>query len=323
MLRILFGIAVVAFMVWGGYWFAGSRVLDRAVNDWIAETPAFSADDVAVRGFPNRFDVTLTRPAWADGATGWQAPFAQAFALSYRPHHLIAVLPNDQTITLGGQDWAVFSEDMRASFYTRPRTDLELERATLVVAAPRLRGPQGEALQAAEARLASRADEDDPLRHAVGVEILSLRIDPALRAVIDPAGALPAKLERLHIDVEVDLDRIAALRMAEPPRPLAITLRDARLDWGGLSLAMEGALRADAGGLVSGDLEARVTNWRLLLDAARAAALWDEGMDPMITALLGGLAREDGDEATLTLPLRLDRGMLYLGPFALARVPAI
>ncbi|MCC5985710.1 MAG: DUF2125 domain-containing protein [Rhodobacteraceae bacterium] len=323
MLRgLLIGI-IVAFLAWGGYWAFGSRALERTVGDWIAATPEASAENVRVRGFPNRFDLTLTRPAYESPALGWTAPFAQVFALSYKPHHMIAVFPHDQSLRLNGTDWAISSSDMRASLVTQVSGQPELDRATLVIEALRARGITGEALQADTVRIASRKLDDDPLAHELGIEVLGLRLPPEALALADPAGALPAEVARLHLDAVIRFDRPLDVGGGPSARVRGLEVRAGRAEWGAVTVHAEGALRADAAGLISGEMAVTVTEWERLMEGARAAGVWDAGADPLITGLLSGLAREDGDAATITLPLTADRGTLYLGPFPLGALPTL
>lgn len=328
MLRgLLIGI-IVAFLAWGGYWAFGSRALERSVGDWIAATPEAAAEAVRVRGFPNRFDLTLTRPAYDSPAVGWTAPFAQVFALSYKPHHMIAVFPHDQTLRLNGADWAISSADMRASVVTQVSGQPELDRATLVIEALRARAVTdgamiGEALQADTVRIASRKLADDPLAHELGLEVLGLRLPQAVLALADPAGALPAHVARLHLDAVIRFDRPLDVASAASARVRGLEVRTGRAEWGDVTLHAEGALRADAAGLISGEMAVTVTEWARLMEGARAAGVWDAGADPLITGLLSGLAREDGDAATITLPLRAERGTVYLGPFPLGALPTL
>lgn len=323
MLRFLLIAVVAAFLAWGGYWFAGSRAVERGVVAWIAETPAATVEAVRVRGFPNRFDVTFTAPTYTQAGFGWHAPFAQLFSLSYRPNHVIAVFPHDQSVTVNGSVWAVHSADMRASLVTRARSDLALERANLVADALRAQGMAGESLQADTLRLASRVSDDDPLSHHLGAEILGLRPDPALRGLLDPAGLLPNVIDRLYLDAQLGFDRPIDRNTLGQARVTRIDLRHLSADWGTLEIAADGTLEADAAGLMSGEIAARVRNWSVLVEAARSAGLWEPGVQPLIDALLDGLAREDGDPATITLPLSVRRGVVHIGPFPLGELPAL
>ena len=327
MLRVLLIGIIGAFLAWGSYWAFGSRALERSVGDWIAATPEATAEAVEVRGFPNRFDLTLTAPAYDSPALGWSAPFAQVFALSYKPHHMIAVFPHDQSLRINGADWAISSADMRASVVTKVSSQMagqpELNRATLVIDALRARGITGEALQAETVRIASRKLDDDPLAHDLGVEVLGLRLPPEVRALADPVGALPAEVARLHLDAVIRFDRPLDAAGASSARVRGLEVRAGRAEWGDVTLDAEGALEVDAAGLISGEMAVTVTEWQLLMEGARAAGVWDAGADPLISGLLSGLAREDGDETTITLPLAAERGTVYLGPFPLGALPTL
>jgi hypothetical protein len=88
-------------------WFA-----DRSAQGWVADY-----DTIETRGFPSRFDTTINTLELADPRTGWawSAPFFQVFALSYKPNHIIAVWPNEQTIATPLARANITAEDMRAS----------------------------------------------------------------------------------------------------------------------------------------------------------------------------------------------------------------
>ncbi len=323
MLRVLLVGIIGAFLAWGGYWFFGSRAVEREATAWIAATPEASVESLRVRGFPNRFDLTLTQPVYDTPDLAWSAPFAQVFALSYKPNHVLVVFPHDQSLRVLGADWMLNSSDMRASLVARASSEIGLDRANLVIEALRARGVSGDSLRADKVRLASRALDDDPHAHEIGAEVLGLRPPPGFLAQVDPNGALPPVIERVHLDGVVRFGRPLYRAAGSDARIEALDLRGLTIDWGAVSLNAEGALQVDGAGQVAGDVSVTLANWRLLLDGLRAAGLWDPGMDPLILGLLGGLAREDGDETTLTLPLTAQGGTLYLGPFALGRLPVL
>ena len=324
-MRLLLAGIIVAALAWGGYWFVGARALEAQVHSFLDRTPQARADAVRLLGFPNRFDLTLTRPQY-DGPNGtrWSAPFAQLFALSYRPNHVILVLPNDQQLDIGGIPLAIHSTDMRASVVTRASTDLPLDRFSLVSDGPRLSAPNGLALQADVMRLASRADDQEATRHALGFELLELRLPPGLRALLDPDGVLPPQIARAHLDAMLQLDRPVDRHATDGmPRITGIDVASARIEWGDLRIEATGVLQADAQGHLSGDIDVTVTEWTLLLEAARRARMWEPQYDLLIVPLFRGLAEEDGDPTRLSLPLTLQAGRVYLGPIELGFVPPL
>ena len=92
-MRGLIWLTVILAGLWGGWWLVGSRGVEAAARGWfdaeVAQGRVATYETLAVRGFPSRFDVTVTAPRLSDPARGigWQAPFVQVFSLSYKPWH--------------------------------------------------------------------------------------------------------------------------------------------------------------------------------------------------------------------------------------------
>ena len=120
-MRKLLWLVLIAAFAWSAYWFIGARTSERAMIGWLEDRRAegwqVEYSDLSLRGYPNRFDTTLTDLVLTDPETGvsWRAPFFQIFALSYQPKHLIAVWPNEQTIATPYQTISITSEKMSAS----------------------------------------------------------------------------------------------------------------------------------------------------------------------------------------------------------------
>ncbi|MEO6301490.1 MAG: DUF2125 domain-containing protein, partial [Paracoccaceae bacterium] len=136
-MRVILWVSLALGILWGGYWFVGSRAVDQGVEGWFTDTAANGAiatnQGVSVAGFPSRFDLTVTEPHLADPTTGWgwQAPFAQVFSMTWKPWHLIAALPNDQEIDAPDQKIKLHSSAMKGSLRMHPSTALTF--AELVV----------------------------------------------------------------------------------------------------------------------------------------------------------------------------------------------
>ena len=97
-MRILLAIVILAALGWSGWWFVQSTARDRAMTGWLDERRAAGwvaeAEDVRVRGFPNRVDTVVTGLDLSDPDAGWSwhADGLQVLSLSYKPNHVIAVL---------------------------------------------------------------------------------------------------------------------------------------------------------------------------------------------------------------------------------------
>lgn len=323
-MRVIWGllaVAVIATIGWGGYWFAGARAMDRAVSAVLQGNPAVSAESHNLRGFPNRFDLTLNAPQVVQGAMGWRAPFVQFFALSYRLNHVIAVFAHDQQFTLAGQELSLHTEDMRASLVMAPGLSLALERFALVAEAPALRSHAG-TYRADTARLASEALE--PQRHRLVIEIENAFPDTAAMAALDPQGHWPRRFDVLRLEGEAEFDRALdrhALDSA-PPQLTGLALTGARLVFDGSALSVRGRLVPDAQGLLTGEVVVEARGWRELMRRARDAGLMPAEHDTLTTMGLQAMTDPQVPDR-LEAPFAVRAGDIMLGPVVLGSIPPI
>ena len=125
-MRVILWVTLAFGLLWAGYWVVGSRAVAGGAATWFAGAAdqgiTASQSGISVSGFPNRFDLTVTAPHLSDPASGWgwQAPFAQVFAMTWKPWHVIAALPNSQDIIAPGQRITLASSKMRASLRVVP-----------------------------------------------------------------------------------------------------------------------------------------------------------------------------------------------------------
>ena len=319
-MRAVLAIVMLLAVLWSGYWVAGSQALSRGAEAWFAAAPAqgieASRDSLAVRGFPNRFDLTVQDVRLADPASGyaWQAPFAQVFSLSYKPWHIIAALPPSQTLTTPAGVIALTSGKLQASVIVIPGSALTLDRTTLIGTALAATGP-GFAIRADDLRLGTRIDPARADTHQIGLEVTNLS-----PGVVLPD--LPAAIGRLRVDaaatLTAPLDRFAGQTR---PTLAALDLTEARLDWGTLSLSASGTLVADATGLAEGRITLRVDNWRLLIPVFVASGMIAPDFAPNLTRGLEVMASASPDRDVLDLPVTFARGRVSLGPFPLGPAP--
>lgn len=326
-MRFLIGLVLVAALGWGGYWFIGSRTAEAALKGWLdgrADPGAagwrVAYADLGLRGFPNRFDVTVTGPEVEAPARGigWRAPFLQLMALSYKPNHQIVVWPHQQEFEVGGELLTLASRDMRASLVLRPDSSLALERLVLVIEGPELRARSGWRIAADTARLASRPTAARAGVRDLAVELIAVTPSPELRRMLGAGPELPEVIEdaRIALNLEMDrpLDRQAL--SGDWPRVDAVEVTAASLRWGPLGLDATGRFVLDAAGRPQGTLSVTARDWGALIDLGRAAG-W---LAPEAEAPLRALAAGAGDAG---LPLRIDGTRLWLGPVALGEVAAL
>lgn len=329
-MRGIFIVTCIAALAWMTWWVVGSSALERALAGWIDERRAegWVAEyaDIGVRGFPNRFDTRVTELRLADPDTGvaWTAPFFEILQLSYTPNRAVLVWPNTHTFSTPFETIEIVSEQSRGSVGFRPVPSLELDRATIVLDEVGLASNLGWTVSLDDGRFSIRA-EDGENTYRVGAELLDLRPSGGVKDTLDPAGLLPAVVERLHLDATLaltdPLDRFAI----EDARPqiTGLDLTNLSAAWGEVTFRAAGELQIDGAGVPEGEITVRAVEWRRLLDMAVSTGLLPETFLPAIDSTLELMAGLSGDTETLDAPLTFDNGFVSFGPIPLGRAPRI
>lgn len=328
--RLIVGILVVA-AVWMGLWAVGSVLYERGLTAWVearrAEGWAADVGELNVAGFPNRFDTTLTDVRMADPATGvaWSAPFVQFLSLAYKPHQVIAVLPETHTFSTPLQTMSITHERARGSLFLEPSTSLPLDRAVAVIDTLVLTSTLGWDVSLNEARLAAEKVAATNTTYRIGAEMTDLRPSLGTRAVLDPAGVLPDTVAELRLDAMLDFtapwDR-SAIEVARP-QVTAIDLRDLSARWGDVTFRAAGELSVDAAGLPEGRITVKAVEWRRLLDMAIGTGLLADTFRPALERALELMAALEGPSNTLDAPLSFENGFVSFGPIPLGPAPRI
>lgn len=327
-MRALLVAVLIAAAAWSGYWFVGAQVMERTANGWFASQTArglvAERADLTVAGFPNRFDMTVTAPRVEDpdSGFGWTAPFLQVFMMSWKPWHVIAALPQEQTLRLPGQDVTITSTRLQASVVAVPGTDLALDRTTLVGDGVALQSSLGWTGSATSARLATRRAPDSATAHEIGVELATITPDPTFRMALQQGSTLPEVIDLLRIDAVADLTAPLDRHVqTTAPRLEKLSLREGLLRWGDLVISASGDVAPNADGQAEGRIDIRIVEWRQLVPVLVAAGLVTTDAAPTVTRALELLAQQGDDPAVLNLPLAFQQGRMSLGPLPLGPAP--
>ncbi len=329
-MRAILVVVLVLAGLWGGYWFVGSRAMEQGANAWFAAQqgrPLLATHQgIDVAGFPNRFDLTVTEPRLTDTQTGttWAAPFAQVFMMSWKPWHIIATLPQEQTVTLPGQDVTLTSTLIQGSVIVTPGTDLTLDRTAIAGDGLALSSSSGWEVSATSARFGSRRAPDRALAHEVALDLTTLTPDARFRMALAQASDLPEQIDLIRLDtvlgLSAPLDRHSATTR---PRLTDITLREGLLRWGDMVLSATGTLTPAADGTTQGRIDIRVENWRQLVPVLIASGLVTQQSAQTLTRALELYAQQGSDPTVLTVPLSFQQGWMNLGPLPLGPAPQI
>lgn len=327
-MRRLLIVVLVAAAAYGGYWFVGARAAENGARDGLTQLAEqgwqVGYEALSTRGFPSRFDTTvtdldLTTP---DGQVRYQAPFLQAFALSYQPTQVIVAFPTRQDITLGGQVVTLASEGLRVSAAARANAALTFETATLEAQLLALSSDTG-GVRTGPVLAAMRAGAD--LTYDLYGKVDKITLPDDLWQQMFPNGALPLSIAAVTLNGQITLDRTLdrfALdpEAGDPPRVMAVKLSETRLDWGDLTIAASGDLRADASGFAEGEVTIRARGLDDLLRGLSNIGAIAPGMEQSLQSMATGLADGQGD---VTLTLTMSGGLTRMGFLPVGAAPRL
>ncbi|MGR3342418.1 MAG: DUF2125 domain-containing protein [Paracoccaceae bacterium] len=330
-MRILIIVVIAACVLWGGYWFVGSRAVQSGLTTWLSGQPGngwiAEYSSLKTRGFPNRFDTTITDLELVDQRSGaaWRAPNLKILALSYRPNHIIAIWPDQQSITLPGEQIFVTSEHMVASIAFEPGTSLTLDRSSFVLDNLAFVSSRNWAAKIATARLATRQTDGAQFAHDIAIEASGVQPPAVLLAQLDPAGVQPAVFDTLKFDVTIGFDAQWDRNslQQEQPQVIALELKIMQAIWGELDLLAAGELAFDTRGVPSGRIAIKATNWREMLAIGIATGAVSQGISLTLERALQLLADTSDDPDILEVPLSFQDGFMSFGPIPLGPAPRL
>lgn len=328
-MRKLIVLVLVAAFAYGGYWFVGKSQIDARLTEalgTIHDGPIdLTYDTLRTRGFPSRFDTTITDLVYEDPALGarWSAPTFQLFALSYRPNEVIAVFPNEQTLTLSDEVYTLFTNDMRASGKVRPSASLAFQTATIEMDNPRLRRQDGAELAMASILAAMRLTPDTSQSYDIFFEARSIVLPEDMRALIDPQDQQPAIIQYLRLDSDLDLVAPITLTSADAPQVAALSIKEFALTWGEMSLSAIGDVVPDAAGVLNGSITISARNWAQAVDLAVSTGAIPAERRFLVTQIASSLDETPHIDDTLTVTLTITDGNMMLGAFPLGPAPVL
>lgn len=312
--------------VYCAYWVVAARTIRTEAEAALVAMRAEGRADAAgidVRGFPARFDITLTAPQASspDGFFRWSADDLRIHALSYRPQHVIAVFPTEHQIRFGTQTVRVSSTELSASAVFGLAPEWPLDHAQAVGSGISLVSDKGWEVAFDALRAAVRRG-DAAMAHDIGVELRGIALSGAAARMVTAGEVLPARGQRLYLDATLALDRpLDRFAAGTGVRPRGAEVRNLSLDWGPAGISGRGAITLDAQGVPEGRLDLSLRNWRAVLRLARALGVVREETAPTVEQALQSLAALDGNADVLALPLVFAGGRMSLGPLPLGPAP--
>jgi len=315
-MRRLTFLVLAAAAIYSLYWFVGASRVEAAARDALAQLQTQGWDiaqtDVNTRGYPSRFDTTFTDLTLSapDDSFAFATPFAQAFALSYRPTSVILALADTQTLRLGPQVIDIATAGVRASAGVSASPALPLKDVAIEIPRAEATSQLGWSLLLVDALAAVRPSSQGTQNYDAYLGIAALTLDqaPAIRDIV------------LDMSVQLDRDLDRHLLGDLAPQVQKIEVKSLQLSWDRMRLTGQGSLAVDAAGVPQGEIPLQLSGWQELVPLLVDAGMVAPQMRFTMLAILQNLAAGADD---LSLPLRFDAGQMRLGPIPLGPAPRL
>ena len=322
-------IVVILALVYSGYWFVGARTVENGVKTQLTQIQndgwSVQYDTVATRGFPSRFDTTLTDVDMVapDQSVGFMAPMIQVLSLSYQPNKAIIAFPPEQQVVLDGLPVAVISDGLRASVSANANTALSLDQVSAEATSIALMLDQA-ALSSVETMLGSlRESSAAPNTYDAYFTLANLVWPELILGQLPSTAGLPHQIDEITVDVAITLDRTLNRHTikdwaTDPGQLRGLTVRSSLITWGAYEISANGRLTVDASGTPDGTVTLTINDWEGLLNAVQALGM----MPPQFQFIARSMGQNlsDGSQE-LILPISVQNGNLSVGPIPLGPAP--
>lgn len=329
-MRKLIWFAVLAAVLWSGWWFMASSGLRNSVSGWLearsAEGWQAEASRIEGGGFPLRLQAGLIDLALADPRAGVAVTTDRLDILAdaWWPGN-VEVLLDEGPIVLAspmGRN-ALTMQDSVMALNLRPGTALELS-ALGWTSGPWSLTAHDHVLSQADDLTLTMTQVSGPTYDLVA-RATAFEPGDSIRQVFRLPQSFPRAFDSLQMNATVtfdtEWDRRALDRRRPQPRKIDLHLAEAR--WGDLHLDFTADLRVDENGIADGEISLRAQNWRSILDLAESSGRLRPALRRQAERLLSALAQASGNPEALDVTLDINQGMIALGFIPLAPAPRI
>ena len=330
-MRFLAILVISAGLLYSGYWFIGASSVESgagaAIEDLQADNWRIDIADVNTRGFPSRFDTTLTdvNVTTPDGALTYRAPFLQALALSYAPNKVILAFANEQTVEIAGQSLGIMSEGLKASAAVQASTSAALEDITIESGPMTVVSDVGWDTALSSVLAALRHVNGTDQTYDLYGDFKDIALPRVVAEAIGEVTPLPGALQSVRVDMRAELtaplDRFAfAQEGAAPVLPTSLLIRRMEAKWGASRVAAEGQMTFDSMGSAVGELNVTLVEWDSVIDALVRIGAIESDLADTVRSVLSSMAQ---GETTLTIPVTFRNGQSFVGLIPIGPAPKL
>ncbi|WP_299817867.1 DUF2125 domain-containing protein [uncultured Roseibium sp.] len=326
---LLLSAVVLVTAGWSAAWIYGRSVLadqlDLQMTRMAEAGLVVSCTDLAIGGFPFRYEVSCPDMRSRD-RNGMAASLGglNAVALVYNPRHVIFEVKSPAALTspMTGVSGDVTWETARASLKFRQNALGEFNAVVQKPEAEFENAISAGVFSAEKAEVHMREAPDLPgaLDGFVSIDALKLESLPDLQDTVDLRGGIRIAGGTALL---AGTDLATLVRMNGEDLPVRLDRLEASV--GQSSVASSGEMLVHGDGTLSGTLALTLGNATALLQSLKPMFPPKDQTFALLEGIIGSLEPAQGADgvATITLPVKIDRGVASVGFLPLGRIPAL
>ncbi|MBY4895081.1 DUF2125 domain-containing protein [Rhodobacteraceae bacterium N5(2021)] len=328
----IFGVGALGGIAWGG----GAMVSETAATRWLDDRQAdgwvAEVSDISVSGFPLQFVTELQNLELADPETGlaWSVASLEFRQDVLRLDRIEARWPAVQVIAspyerLNVSELGAEGLHLQAALDVQPTNRFALDALHVDTGPLQVSSSDGWQTQWEQGSLILTRVADTETTYDIMALATAMTPPEAWRTRLDPAGVLPAIMERAEVQVTATFDAPWDMDAIEVARPqfTALQIDEVSMRWGDMLFRATGTLDVTAGGVPEGELAVRAENWRAMVDLASNAGVVPERLRGTAEAMLEVLAGLSGSEENIDATLSFSNGRVFIGPLPIGHAPSL
>ena len=334
------GIAI-AVIGYTAYWFVAAGKIEDRIAEWAEDQRArgivVEAGAPEVSGYPLQFQVSLDHPSVDNSAQGW-AWRGDVLTASFRPWRFdkfdLKFRGQNDVRYFDGDAWHDIQGRVEdGSAWLQLDSERRIENVLLDLKRIAVTGPWGgdfayvERLRARAERLAETESEDAPDPREIGtaaVEFEGVQLPPGF------GSEMGESIEFLNFDLslfgQLPPGETSAAVKAWRDEGGTVELNSFRVRWGPLGIESSGTIALDSEMRPIGALTADIIGYGDVIDAlimSNMIPLGDAFIAKVAFNMLADKPEDGGPPVLRSVPVTAQDGGLFVGPVAVARMPAI
>jgi hypothetical protein len=314
----------IPFLIWTGYWTAFAYAIERGIS-MASENPQISGTGAqfqvaSVTGYPQNFSIGITEiEIGTKDKFTWATQEVLVEAKSYQPNKITLDLSDPHSISGSIGLLEIDAEIANLSVFFKPNLQLSLGNLEAVFRNLILsfEGLPGAEIETATALV--NASPNTEKNYQVTAEIANLDLTNVLAGL----GRDYQVIQNISLSAEAELSRpLDRLAMADgAPQVQNLLLREALINYGATSLLIGADLARNETGNLNGNINFTVQNWKILFGLAKNLGYVEPDLEEFFYTILINLAKQDGSEDRLTIPLTITNNTVSYGALTLGVLP--